>query len=651
MTAKRGLKTFGDRAIKALIKEFSQLNDKDVFDPMYFKNLTLQQRKDALRAIALIKEKRSGKIKGRTCADGRKQRAYMNPEDVYSPALKNESMMLSLAIDAKEGRHVAIADVEGAYLHADMDEFLVMVFEGELVDFMVQVDRERYAPHVHVTKDGKKLLYVRLKKALYGCIQSALLWWKLLSSTLIQEGFEINPYDPCVANKRMPDGTQCTICWYVDDLKISHVKRSVVDDVIRVIESKFGTMTKSFGNSHTYLGMQIEFTSDGAVQIDMSDYIKEAIEMFPEDCEKGATSPAALHLFKTNPDGILLSKIDRELFHSIVAKLLYVGKKARPDILVAIAFLTSRVTCADADDWKKLRRLLRYLHSTHTLRLTLSIDSLTVVKTWVDAAFAVHEDMKSHTGAIISMGKGALYASSKKQKLNTKSSTEAELVGAGDLMSQVIWTKNFLEAQGYNVENNILYQDNQSAMKLERNGRQSVGPKSRHIAIRYFFIKDRIEKKDINLIYCPTEKMLADYFSKPLQGSLFRAFRDMTLGIVHTRELHIDPFPDSTSSNRSQERVGGGTSEAATIESSPGPRPVRATNTRANSDTDKAQGETSASHATWADVAKADKENDWCTSHQKMNKINRRNKENKKDGLLPTKVRNNSPHSCSKVKI
>lgn len=536
MSAKQGVKHFGDRAIEALIQEFSQLDDKGTFDPMSFKDLTYQQRKDALRAIALIKEKRDLRIKGRTVADGRPQRKHTSPEEVWSPTVSQEGMFLSLAIDAKERRHVAICDVEGAYLHADMDEFVVMVFEGDLVDYMVKVDPEKYGPRVHITKDGKKLLYVRLVKALYGCMRSAMLWWQLLTSTLLEEGFEVNPYDPCIANKTMSGGGQATVCWYVDDLKISHVDEHVVRQIISSIEARYGEMKQSHGPRHTYLGMKIEFTDDGEVLILMDDHLQEAIDLFPEDCKATAATPAATHLFNVNPTAIKLPEPNRKIFHSIVAKLLWVSKRARPDILVALSFLTSRVTKADDDDWKKLRRVLCYLHHTKHIAMTLSVDDLCVVKTWVDAAFAVHDDMKSHTGGYISMGKGTLYASSKRQKLNTKSSTEAELVGAGDFLTQTIWTTNFLRAQGYDV-NHYFNQDNMSAMKMEKNGRQSAGQKSRHISIRYFFIKDRIEKKDINLIYCPTDLMIADFFSKPLQGGIFRKFRDIVLGIKHPDDI------------------------------------------------------------------------------------------------------------------
>eukprot|EP00980_Cylindrotheca_fusiformis_P018049 scaffold5776_cov104-Cylindrotheca_fusiformis.AAC.1 len=159
--------------------------------------------------------------------------------------------------------------------------------------------------------------------------------------------------------------------------------------------------------------------------------------------------------------------------------------------------------------------------------------------------------MRSHTGGIISMGKGALYASSRRQKINTKSSTEAELVGAADFLAQTLWTTNFLRAQGYEVARSEYHQDNQSAMRMEKNGRQSAGQKSRHINIRYFFIKDRVESGEITLLYCPTGEMLGDFFSKPQQGGMFRRFRDVIMGVTHHSSIRNLGQPQD------QERVGG----------------------------------------------------------------------------------------------
>jgi len=124
----------------------------------------------------------------------------------------------------------------------------------------------------------------------------------------------------------------------------------------------------------------------------------------------------------------------------------------------------------------------------------------------------------------MTLGKGTMYGTSTRQKLTTKSSTEGELVGVSDVLPQVLWTKYFLEAQGYTSTASVIYQDNQSAILLEKNGRASSSKRTRHINIRYFFVTDRMEAKEVTVEYCPTGEMIADFFTKPLQGTPFKKF-------------------------------------------------------------------------------------------------------------------------------
>jgi hypothetical protein len=204
------------------------------------------------------------------------------------------------------------------------------------------------------------------------------------------------------------------------------------------------------------------------------------------------------------------------------------------DILLANGFLSTRVSKSTGDDRNTLRRLLEYIKGSINLVYTLGADDVHQrMWTWVDAAYAVHPDMKSHTGGVISFGLGGIVCKLNKQKLNTKSSTEAEFVGASDYLPNTVWVKMILEAQGYKNKESFLEQNNESAIKLEKNGRMSAGPKSRHINIRYFWIKDRTEAEGITVRHCPTLHMLADFFTKPLQGHLFKRFRDVILGHRH----------------------------------------------------------------------------------------------------------------------
>ena len=129
----------------------------------------------------------------------------------------------------------------------------------------------------------------------------------------------------------------------------------------------------------------------------------------------------------------------------------------------------------------------------------------------------------------MSLGKGAIYSSSQKQKINTRSSTETELVAADDMLPQVLWVKYFLEDQEV-IANHILYQDNTSAQRLETNGKMSSGKRTKHMDVRYFFIKDRVDAGDFKIAHCPTKEMRGDYFTKPLQGKLFKYFRALIMG-------------------------------------------------------------------------------------------------------------------------
>ena len=196
----------------------------------------------------------------------------------------------------------------------------------------------------------------------------------------------------------------------------------------------------------------------------------------------------------------------------------------------AIGFLCTRVSKSDEDDWLKLRRAIAYIKCTIDDVRVIGASSLIDIFTWIDAAYAVNPDMKSQTGGAISLGVGVLHAKSSKQKLNVKSSTEAELVGNSEYLPYNLWLLNFMSMQGYTIKNNVLYQDNQSTILMLKNGRNSCTGNSRHIHIRYFFVKDRVDKKEIKIEYCPSLDMLADFFAKPLQSKLFLKFKEVLMG-------------------------------------------------------------------------------------------------------------------------
>jgi hypothetical protein len=222
-------------------------------------------------------------------------------------------------------------------------------------------------------ENGKDIMYIKLTKALYGTLQAAMLFWRDLTGYLTQDGFVLNPYDNCVVNK-MINGTQCTILWHVDDLKILHAKQAVLEDLIDMLNERYGKLeplTVTRGDIHDYLGMTLDYSTPGQVSIRMNDYISNLFEEAPANMAGTATTPATDHLFSMNESPKHLDDMTSELFHHLTAKLLFQCKRTRPNIQTAVAFLMTCVKRPDKDDYKKRGRVIKYLHATPTMALTL----------------------------------------------------------------------------------------------------------------------------------------------------------------------------------------------------------------------------------------------------------------------------------------
>ena len=164
------------------------------------------------------------------------------------------------------------------------------------------------------------------------------------------------------------------------------------------------------------------------------------------------------------------------------------------------------------------------------MKRKLSIQNFSEMLIYIDASHAPYDDTKGQTGGCISMGKGILHGNSTKQKINTKSSTETELVGASDYLPYALWFLYFMQEQGFNVKKKTLLQDNQNTVKLLKNGKSSAGKQSRHINIRYFWITDRVKQEEIGIEYCPTGTMLADFFLQSHYKDLFSKRCEMLYG-------------------------------------------------------------------------------------------------------------------------
>jgi hypothetical protein len=157
-----------------------------------------------------------------------------------------------------------------------------MILKGWLTKLMVQVAPNLYRRYISVDKKGKAILYVNMQKAIYGLLRSVLLFYKKLVSDLESLGFVINPYDPWVA-KKVINGKQMTVCWHVDDLKVSHMEPEEVTKFGNWLSKTYGVSVATHqGKIHDYLGMILDFSKERKVMVNMIEYIKTIIGNFPK---------------------------------------------------------------------------------------------------------------------------------------------------------------------------------------------------------------------------------------------------------------------------------------------------------------------------------------------------------------------------------
>jgi hypothetical protein len=264
-----------------------------------------------------------------------------------------EVVLITATIDSFEEQDVVIFDVPGAFLSADMDEEVIMTIRGCLVQLMVKAAPNIYRKYITIDVNNQPILYVKLQKVLYGCLRSALLFYENLVGDLKSQGFELNPYDPCVANKII-EVNQFTINWHVGDIKMSHKNPNEVTKVIDWLKGIYGDNTHVLrGLVHDYLGMTMDYTTKGEVKVTIVDYLKGVLGGFPEVIGGTAPTPVSEHLFDVRPDEerILLNEEQARAFHRAVSQLIFSSARSRKDIQTAVSFLTTRVKQPDEDEW------------------------------------------------------------------------------------------------------------------------------------------------------------------------------------------------------------------------------------------------------------------------------------------------------------
>jgi hypothetical protein len=333
-------------------------------------------------------------------------------------------------------------------------------------------------------------------------------------------GFVANPYDECVFNL-IRNGKQITICCYVDDLLCTCVDADELRWLVSALQSEFKKITVNDGDDIEFVALEIS-QHGGGIDVSMSKYINSLLEEWGGTGTRG--TPADGDIFANDEAAELLDDAGRAMFHRRVARLLFFAKRLGVDVLLIISVLAGRVKSPTVEDLDRLERVYRYLMGTRDRKLEFRRGKV-ALEAFVDASFAVLPDSKSRTGLVLFINGSVIGAWATKQDLNTRSSTESELVGLTDMIGWVIWMKNWLVAQGYPAGPAVVYQDNTSVKDILKRGPCSQ-LRTRHLSIRYHFVGDLIKRGEVEIADCRSEDMWADGLTKVLVGGVFKRHRD-----------------------------------------------------------------------------------------------------------------------------
>ena len=359
-----------------------QLHDRVVFEPIRIEDLTEIEKRRAMESLIFLVEKRDKCIKGRACANGSSQREYMERDEAASPTTMTESVMITATIDAKQNRDVMTADITNAFVQVDFDEKekgerIIVKIRSSLFNVLTELSPKTFEKYV-VYEGNNKVLYVRMIKALYGMLQSSLLYYKKFRKDIESIGFKVNPYDPCVAN-RIVNGKQHTVTWHVDDLKSSHVDSKVNDQFLEWLKNKYasdeiGEVKVMRGKKHDYLAMTLDYSIPGVLRVDMTKYVISMINDFPDKLEGVGKFPWTDKLFTVYTKSKKLEHKKAKIFHTFVMKGMFLCKRGRQDIQPGIAFLATQTTKSNEGDWAKLVKIMYFLKASQNEVASMSAD-------------------------------------------------------------------------------------------------------------------------------------------------------------------------------------------------------------------------------------------------------------------------------------
>lgn len=486
---------YKDQWLEAMKSEMKSLEDHNTW-----KLLDMPQHKKAVgcKWVFRIKRDPSGnivKFKARLVAKGFTQRPGIDYNETFAPVARKESINAVLAIAAAEDLEAENVDVDTAFLYGEVEEEIYMDqpdgFEDE-------------------ENPAKKCL---LQKALYGTKQAARQWNSKLTKHLENQGFKGTSADPCVF-VRVSRNEYSIIIIYVDDLMLFCKTMDHIEDIKSALKEEFSI--KELGELKYCLGIEIHRKRDDhVIKINQQAYIKRLAEKFGVDQCKDVHTPA--------DSNSKLSKLPEEEafapkypYRELVGALMYIATCTRPDIAYAVGEVAKFCERYGKAHWAAAKRILKYLKTTLDISIVFDGSSKGELIAYADANWAGDLDTRrSTTGYVFFLNGSAVSWNSKRQPTVATSSTEAEYMSLYSVTQEAIWFRSLLKDMKYGVDSaTTIYQDNQGCIALAKN--PVYHSRTKHIDIKFHFLREKVEREEITLEYKPTEDMVADGFTKAL---------------------------------------------------------------------------------------------------------------------------------------